>query len=62
MLQTDKICRVKSRGILIEIRKTDEAVALGQGERKRARIIRNLKIGVQAARLDSGWCQDDMHP
>lgn len=19
-------------------------------------------IGVQAAKLDSGWCQDDMHP
>lgn len=21
-----------------------------------------LMIGVQAAKLDSGWCQDDMHP
>lgn len=30
--------------------------------RKWARHDSQLMIGVQAAKLDSGWCQDDMHP
>lgn len=30
--------------------------------RKKGPHYSQLMIGVQSARLDGGWCQDDMHP